>query len=71
MVIHTAACRDTVTNMELIATDCTFNEACSYLASKCTDQCEECIALSNIITKLVFKNRIFYYDEERGYLLGA
>lgn len=23
MVIHTAACRDTVTDMELIATDCT------------------------------------------------
>lgn len=71
MVIHTASCKDPVTNMELIATDCTFNEACSYLASKCDDPCEECIALSDTTTKLVFKTRVFYYDEDRGYLLGA
>lgn len=52
--------------MELIATDCTFNEACSYLAFKCTDQCEECIALSNIITKLEKENPKPLLNEGQG-----
>lgn len=73
MKIFKTTCIDKLTRMQMILSECSFNEACSYLESVQEKYNlgkylgTECMGLTT--TKLMFENDTFYYDEDRGYLL--
>lgn len=73
MRIFTSLCKDTITGNRMVLSDCSFNEACMYIErlNKNNELGEykgiECGSLS--VTKLVFENALFLYDEVRGYLM--
>lgn len=62
-------CKDKVTGMEMILSECSYNQACCYLDSHYTEKCLGCESFGDL-TKIKFINRNFFYDERRGYLLG-
>jgi hypothetical protein len=70
----TSNCIDNKTRMIMVLSMCSYNEACSFLETK-KDEIGECQSAKSILcsngslTELIFSNRIFIYDEERGYLL--
>lgn len=68
MKIFTVSCKDSVTGMEIIAIDCTFNEACMYLEIQNLGKYLGCEGFGKLI-KIKYEKRFFLYDEERGYLL--
>lgn len=71
MKIFTASNKDKRTGMELIAEECSFNAACSFLESKMKNaEFLGCESIGLNTTKIKFSTRNFYYDEERGILLG-
>lgn len=64
-------CKDTKTGLEMILSEVSFNKAADFLSRKF--EVGEFIGIAKQtdgLVKLFFKNRNFYYDEERGYLLG-
>ena len=73
MRVFTTICIDKLTNMQMILSECSFNEACSHLESVQEKYNlgkylgTECMGKNT--TKIKFANDTFYYDEERGYLL--
>ena len=69
MLIMKCSCKDSVTGMEVIILECSFNEACSFLETQPLGKFLGCKAFGNT-TKIQFEKRNFYYDEERGVLLG-
>lgn len=62
---------DSLTRHELILSEASYNMACSFLESMGLI-CDTVKTLSLSTTELTFSNteRKFWYDEERGYLLG-
>lgn len=66
--------KDRESDLYIIANDCSFNMACSYLEEQNKDNRfgkflkTECGTRD--ITKLVFEKRTFFYDESRGYLMS-
>lgn len=62
-------CKDKITGMEMILSECSYNQACSYLENQYPGECLGCENVGNL-TKIKFAERNFFYDEERGYLLG-
>lgn len=62
-------CRDKITGMEMILSECSYNQACSYLEEQYAEKCLGCENFEDLI-KIKFVDRNFYYDERRGYLLG-
>lgn len=70
MTVFKIFCKDSITGMEMIATDCSFNAACDYLEHQNLGKYLGCDSFGNI-SKIKFDKRDFFYDEERGYLLGA
>jgi len=65
-------CKDAKTGMEMILSETSFNMACDYLSRipglgllLGTEKAE------NNMTNIYFEKRVFAYDEDRGYLLGA
>ena len=69
MLIFNVLCKDSVTGMEMIASELSFNEACMYLKSQDLGRYFGNYGFGNMIN-FKFEKRDFYYDEERGYLLG-
>lgn len=66
----TQSVKDSLTGMELILSECSFNEACMFLQNEMkSDKYIGCEAFEET-TKIMFKRRNFFYDEKRGYLLG-
>ena len=69
----TSLCTDSITGCEMILTDCSFNQACSFLERENTDnklgEYKGCECASRYVTKLIFENATFLYDEERGLLM--
>ena len=69
----TAICIDNVTKMQIMFSECGFNEVCMQLETMNTDGkfgeykgMEYC---SRNVSKFVFEKCSFYYDEERALLL--
>lgn len=73
MIRFSTVCIDKVTKGEMIAAQCSFNEACMFLEKENSDgrfgkyKGTECG--SQHVCKLVFENALFLYDEERGCLI--
>ena len=69
MKVFTASCIDNETNNELLASECSYNQACSFLMQN--GFIDPVKTESDLrYTRLDFGNgRIFIYDEQRGYLL--
>lgn len=70
MKIFTMLCIDNETGLEIIASDLSFNFACSFLDSKMPANSFVGCKSKNNITEIFFKNRNFVYDENRALLLG-
>lgn len=70
------SCIDNETGMEMVLSECSYNMACRWLASKgFTDYDDIDTSYDNGVSwvKMVFSKpskRTFMYDESRGYLLG-
>ena len=66
-------CIDNITKMELVLCECSYNKACSYLASiqgkYNFGNLKTCTVISTGLTEIIFERATFIYDEERGYLL--
>ncbi len=75
ITIFTSSCKDNLTGLEMIAKDVSYNIACDYLQSnkgkigKLID-CKTMNYNGIEMIKIVYEKRAFYYDENRGYLLG-
>lgn len=69
----TSLCIDKVTGAEMVLYDCSFNAACMFLEAENADgrfgkyKGTECA--SRYVTKIVFEEALFLYDEERGVLM--
>lgn len=65
-------CKDTVTGMEMILSECSYNMVCSWLESKGFTEYEQIATYGNEVWMYFSKpvSRLFIYDEDRGYLLG-
>lgn len=71
MKIFNSMCKDKITGMEMIAEECSFNMACLLLENKMRNaKYLGCESMGVTTTKIKFNTRNFYYDEERGVLLG-
>lgn len=72
MKIFTSMCKDTVTGMEMVLSECSYNSACYWLASKGFKDYDkfDCSGDRIKITFTKPSKRVFVYDEERGYLLA-
>ena len=71
MLISKASVIDNKTHLEIVASECSFNQACEYLECKMKNCLYKGLEACGInITKIVFDRRTFLYDEERGLLLG-
>ena len=66
--------KDGVTGLQMILSEVSFNHACSFLENE--KGLGEFIGTDDVtvkgrkLTKVGFSKRDFFYDEERGYLLG-
>lgn len=70
MVRINYSCRDNATGLEVVAKECSYNQACSFLeAHKGTSKFVS-LAKRGKNTLIQFTTRTFLYDEERGILLG-
>lgn len=65
-------CKDTVTGMQMILSECSYNTACFWLESKGFTEYDKFDSNGNEIWLWFSKptERLFVYDEDRGYLLG-
>lgn len=83
MRVFTTLCKDDKTGHQMILSECTYNMACDWLDNKCKKAgVEICGLSSNRYTGLIELYtgkpdskglnlcRKYFYDEERGYLLG-
>ena len=65
--------RDNRSDMRVVATECSYNFACSYLESLNADNSLGkfigALPMSLSMTEIKYENKSFYYDEDRGYLL--
>lgn len=74
MRIFRIHCVDSVTNMQMVASEASYNHAMSYLADtlgyeplSCTH--DSATGFTKAVMKREGKTYVFYYDEDRGYLL--
>lgn len=74
MRVFTQTVKDSQSDLYVIANECSFNMACSYLEEQNKDnrfgKFIKTEFMTTNLTKLLFEKRSFYYDEERGYLLS-
>lgn len=65
-------CKDTKTGMQMVLSECSYNTACFWLESKGFTTYDKFETNGNEIYLYFSKptNRLFVYDEDRGYLLG-
>lgn len=85
MRVFKTSCRDNKTGYEMILSECSYNEACEWLFNEVRKVGREiCRTEYNVDTKLheiwtaewsdaicnYVPTRHYYYDEERGVLLG-
>lgn len=74
----TAACKDSKTGYEMILSECSYNQAMYWLEAKLKDEhmwVEQTRTRNGMVeiwpTDANFlRGRKYFYDEERGYLLG-
>ena len=65
-------CKDTKTGMEMVLSECSYNMACDWLERKGFTEYDkfECVGDTIWITFSKPNDRLFVYDETRGYLLA-
>ena len=67
MTVFKTVIIDKETDMQVVATECTFNGACEYLAQY--GEPDGVRAVDTRWTVIQYGRIDYYYDEERGYLL--
>lgn len=72
----TTMCIDKETNLEIVASDCSFNESCIFLETENADErfgnfvgAKGMLGVSHNRTEIKFEKAEFLYDETRGLLL--
>lgn len=78
MKVFTTLCKDDKTGFQMILSECSYNMAMDWLDKKLKktnmwiEQTRVRDGLTEILItdKHLLRGRTFYYDEERGYLLG-
>lgn len=79
MRVFTTLCKDNKTGYQMILSECSYNMAMDWLERKClkngcTFSTVQTYVYNLVAVAVLDRNgvpvRIFYYDEERGYLLG-
>lgn len=69
----TSICFDKATGAEMILYDCSYNAACMFLEGENRNNCfGEYKGTENsslYVTKILYENATFLYDEERGVLM--
>lgn len=64
----TTVCKDTKTNYEMILSECSYNQAVSYMANILNGI--PLVEVKNEMTYVTYHNgKKFCYDETRGYLM--
>ncbi len=71
MRVFKTSCIDNQTRREMILSETSFNEACIWL-EKTVGKIFSVVSIGKNRLKIICEgcNRIFFYDEDRGYLLG-
>lgn len=66
-------CKDTVTGMQMILSECSYNTACYWLENKGFTEYDQFESHGNEVWMYFSQptKRLFIYDEDRGYLLGS
>ena len=82
MRVFKTQCRDDKTGYEMILSECSYNEACMWLENELSKYGSEIYRTEKHTNGLMYiwtgifgrssciAKRMFFYDEERGYLLG-
>lgn len=70
MLTFTICCKDHKTGLEMIATECSYNQACDYLEHKPLGRFIGVACMPDNNLRLRYEKRNFIYDERRAYLLG-
>ena len=68
----TTLCIDNVTKMEMVLSECSFNEACMFLETENKDKrFGGFVGVKGKLTmfEIIYEKANFLYDEDRGYLL--
>lgn len=65
------SCKDSITGLSLILSECSYNFAMSFLESKGVKVESAKHDNKKDQTVIISKRRIFFYDENRGVLLGT
>ena len=68
----TVKCLDSITGMYMVLSECSYNQACSFLKDRATEY-GKLINIKQLgrLTRLKYEKAEFFYDEGRGYLLLA
>ena len=66
---YTTVCIDNETNREIVLSDCSYNQACSYLNEFGIPDAVKTDPRNRNITYIEINNKTFLYDEHRGLLL--
>ena len=72
MIKFAVLCKDNVTNLEMVASECTFNESCIFLEREnANNRFGRFLSArgKNEITEIIYEKASFLYDEKRGLLL--
>lgn len=64
------SCKDQITELEMILSECSFNEACAFLEEQNLGKYLGMEAKAPDVSSIAFEKRKFLYDEARGYLMG-
>lgn len=70
-------CTDTKTGLSMVLSECSYNVACDFLERELRKYHKDILdcrvsreGKTKGMTRIRTTSRTFYYDEERGYLLG-
>ena len=61
-------CKDTKTGLQMVLSEASYNMACDWLESKGYGEYDKFETVGNEIW-ITYGDKLFVYDEERGYLL--
>lgn len=68
----TSLCKDNITGMYMVLSECSYNTACSWLEENGFTEYDKFEVIGNQYELTFSKptNKVFVYDDNRGYLLS-
>ena len=72
MRVFKTLCKDTITGMYMVLSECSYNMACSWLEQQGFTNYDKFNVVAGNVEMTFSKpaNKVFLYDENRGYLLS-